>query len=90
MLGPTGKRRAYKTKLMQGVISAHLIYATEKRRASIKSAEITPCIYFIFAETVVVKSTDSIFHHEVLITLSRVGNFITEPPALYLEPVKIA
>ena len=28
MLGPTGKRRAYKMKQMQGVISALLIYAS--------------------------------------------------------------
>ena len=74
MLGPTGKRRAYKMKQRQGVISALLIYATGKRRVYINSAEITPCIYFILAETVVVKSTGSIFHHELLITLSRVGN----------------
>ena len=67
MLGPIGKRQAYKMKQMHGVISALLIYSTGKRRAYIKSAEIIPCIYFIFAETVVVKSTDSIFHQEVLI-----------------------
>ena len=67
MLGPTGKRQAYKMKQMHGVIFALLIYSNGKGCSYIKSAEIIPCIYFIFGETIVVKSTDSIFHQEVLI-----------------------